>query len=359
MNKNLWKPNKERILATLHGEIPDRVPYFESLIEDRIVTHILGRNVGSSMAASRGASDNDTSILPPMDPNDYLELIEYTGQDSILMESLWVPMKRKEKDGSLHSITGGFVNSWDDLEKVILPTMKDDILPRKEYLDAYIKAGRKNNVAVTFFTAAPFQYLYEYLIGFENFCVMAYENRELLEKCMDLAMDYYLKIVEMAIDSGIDILWIADDVAYKAGTFVSPDMFKDLWLHRIRKLIVMAEQANIPVVFHSCGNLNDIIDSVICEMGISCLHPIEPYSMDIYAIKEKYQDRFCIAGNIDIAGPLAFGTPKEAYAEAEKLVCGLKQGGKYIFASSHSITNDVPPENFDAMLQALKDNGVY
>ena len=37
----------------------------------------------------------------------------------------------------------------------------------------------------------------------------------------------------------------------------------------------------------------------------------------------------------------------------------LKTGGKYILASSHSITNDIPPENFDAMLQALWDHGRY
>ena len=136
-------------------------------------------------------------------------------------------------------------------------------------------------------------------------------------------------------------------------------MFEELWLERMQKLVKMGKDAGIPVIFHSCGNLNGIMDTVICKLGIDCLHPIEPYSMDIDAIKSEYQDQFCIAGNIDIAGPLAFGTPDEAYREAEKLITAMKPGGKYIFASSHSITNDIPPENFDAMLRALREVGVY
>ena len=112
-------------------------------------------------------------------------------------------------------------------------------------------------------------------------------------------------------------------------------------------------------MFHSCGNLTYILDSVISELGIDCLYPVEPYSMDIYDIKPRYQDRFCIAGNLDIAGPFANGTPEEAYDEAKKLISTLKVGGKYIFASSHSITDDIPPENFSAVLRALHDYGVY
>lgn len=354
-----WKPNKERLLATLRGEIPDRVPYFESLIEQRVVKHILGRDAGSTMAASRGASDKDAFIQPPMRPEDYLELVEYTGQDSILMESLWVPMKIRDHKGDLHSITGGFVETWEDLDKVILPTWEMDIAPRKKYLEEYVAAARKKNVAVTFFTYAPMQYIYEYLMGFENFCMMVYEDWELLERCMDLCMDYYEQVVTMAIEAGVDIIWLADDVAYKSGTFIDPKMFEKLWMGRTQKIVKMCKEAGVPVIFHSCGNVNSILDSVLINLGIDCLHPIEPYKMDIYDIKPKYQKHFCIAGNIDIAGPLAFGTPQAAYEETAKLVSTLKTGGKYILASSHSITNDIPPENFDAMLQALWDHGRY
>jgi hypothetical protein len=69
--ESIKKPNKERIVAALRGQIPDRVPHFEVAIEDKVCKAILGRDVGSTLAASRGASD-ETFVTPPMDPKDYI-----------------------------------------------------------------------------------------------------------------------------------------------------------------------------------------------------------------------------------------------------------------------------------------------
>ena len=72
-SEKLRKPNKERLVQTMLGEIPDRVPHFEVAIEDKVVKAILGRDAGSTLAASRGASD-DTFFAPPMDPYDYIDI---------------------------------------------------------------------------------------------------------------------------------------------------------------------------------------------------------------------------------------------------------------------------------------------
>ncbi len=356
---DVWKPNKERLLATLRGEIADRIPTFEVLVEERNVDAILGRKVGSTMAASRGASDADVFLAPPMDPKDYIEVNKFTGQDSLVLESLWAPFKIEDETGKLHSIEHGFVKKREDISKVIVPDWELDIAPRKKYIEQYVAAAKQENMAVTYMTGTFFQYCYQFFVGFEDFCAMVYEDRELLQDILNLTMEYYTKMTEVAINAGVDIMFFADDVAYRTGTFVNPSLFKELWFPHMKKLIDMTKEAGLPVMFHSCGNLNDIMDDVICELGIDCLYPVEPYSMDIYKIKPKYEKDFCIAGNLDIAGPFATGTAEEAYEEAKKLIVALKPGGKYIFASSHSITDDIPPENYAAVLQAVRDYGIY
>ncbi len=355
----LWKPDKNRLIATLRGEIPDRVPNFEVLMEERNVDAILGRKVGSTMAASRGASDADVFLPPPMSAKDYIEVVNYTGQDSLVLESLWAPFKVEDEEGKLHSAEHGVVKSWEDLDKIILPEWERDIIPRKKYLEEYVEAVKGTNIGVTYMTGTFFQYCYQFLVGFEDFCAMVYEDRELLETIMDTAMDFYVKMTEIAINAGVDVMFFADDVAYRTGTFMNPQVFKELWFPRMKKLIDMAKEAGLPVMFHSCGNLNDIMEDVIAQLGIDCLYPVEPYCMDIYDIKPRYESQFCIAGNLDIAGPFAFGTPEEAYDAAKELIFRLKPNGRYIFASSHSITDDISPENYNAVLKALHDYGVY
>ena len=102
----------------------------------------------------------------------------------------------------------------------------------------------------------------------------------------------------MAIDTGIDFLYLADDIAFKSGPFVKKDILEELWLPRIKRLVRLGKDANLPIMFHSCGNITEIFEDIILELGVDGVHPIEPYSMDIFKIKSKYGDRITIQGNI-------------------------------------------------------------
>ena len=112
-------------------------------------------------------------------------------------------------------------------------------------------------------------------------------------------------------------------------------------------------------MFHSCGNVTNIFEDVIMQLGVDCINPIEPYSNNIYDIKKKYGDKITISGNIDIAGPLAFGTPEEVDAEVKEHLEKLMGGGRYILSTNHSIMNDIPYENYKAMIEANYKYGVY
>jgi len=61
-------------------------------------------------------------------------------------------------------------------------------------------------------------------------------------------------------------------------------------------------------------------------------------------------------GNIDVAGPLAFGTPEEVEADVREHVARLASGGGYVGATSHSVLDDIPPENFMAMIAAFQES---
>jgi uroporphyrinogen decarboxylase len=76
-------------------------------------------------------------------------------------------------------------------------------------------------------------------------------------------------------------------------------------------------------------------------------------------VKKQYGERLTLVGNMDIAGVLAFGSPDEVVADTREHIQRLDVGGRYVCASSHSITNDVPPENFAAMVDACHSYGLH
>jgi len=358
MNESLKKPNKERLLTTMRGEIADRVPNYEILLEARNVEALLGRDVGTTMAASRGASE-DALYVPPMEPEDFAEICTKTGRDAMTLEALWTPLKYRDEQGNLRVINDGRINDWPDLEQAVRPDWEHDFEPRRDVIRRYVEVARANNLAVVWCVGAFFQCCYFFLCDFSEFLAKFYTERKFVEAMFDVCLDYYKKVTEIAIEEGVDVLFFADDIAFKSGSFVEPDSFRELWMPRAQELLKLGTDAGLPLMFHSCGNLTDVMDSIVMEMGVDVLNPIEPYSMDIYDIKARYGDKLTLSGNIDIAGPLAFGTPEEVREEVRQHMERLKPGGRYIMSTNHSVMDDIPPENYRAMLDAGLEFGVY
>lgn len=358
MKKDLKKPNIERLLATMRGEIPDRVPNYEILLEARNVKALLGKDLGTTMAASRGAS-SDVFYSPPLEATYFAEICQKTGMDAMTLEALWTPLKYKDEQGNLHNVTDGRINDWEILENSIKPDWELDFRPRRDVIREYVKVAKENNLGVVWCYGAFFQCCYYFLCDFNELLFKFRADPEFVETIFDICVDYYIKITEIAINEGVDVIFVADDIAYKTGTFVEPELFKGFWLPRMNKLIKLGRDAGLPVMFHSCGNLTHVMDSIIMEMDLDALNPLEPYSMDIYDIKKKYGDKLTLSGNIDIAGPLAFGTPEEVREEVREHMERLKPGGRYILSTNHSVMDDIAPENYRAMLDAGLEFGVY
>jgi hypothetical protein len=358
MSNDLRKPDIDRLLTTMRGGIPDRVPFYEILIEARNVTALLGKPLGTTMAASRGSSDS-TLYTPPLEPEYFAEICHKTGMDAMTLEALWTPLKYRDEQGQLHVINDGRINDWPDLERCIKPDWEHDFKPRRDVIRRYVKVARKNNLGVVWCVGAYFQCCYFFLCNFNEFLLKFHMDRPFVEALFDICTDYYLKMTEIAIEEGVAVLFLADDIAFKTGTFVEPLSFRELWMPRANKIIQLGRQAGLPIMFHSCGNLTPVMDSIIMPLGIDVLNPIEPYSMDIYDIKKRYGHQLGLSGNIDIAGPLAFGTPDQVREEVRVHMERLKPGGRYIMSTNHSVMDDIPPENYRAMLDAGLEFGQY
>jgi len=358
--KTYGEPNIERTLAAFQGERTDRVPLFETLIEDKHITHMLGRKAGNTLGATgdvaKGTTD-ESAQAQPMYPKDYIEVCNIIGQDVILMEAVWAPLKKIGKDGKPHIITDRSIKSKGDIKKIIPPTQEDVDLKIK-FLKEYLNAVKGTKIGVSILTGAFFQVNYEFVVGLTDFMVKTYEDREFVEELMDIATDYYVIIAKAACDLGISFLFVGDDVAFKTGLFIPPKLFKELWRPRMEKIIAPALNKGIPVMFHSDGKLDDIMDMLI-DMDISCINPMDPYSVNYREYKKKYGDKVCLSGNIDIEFPLAKGTVQDVERNVIDHLKVMMPGGRYLFGSSHSVVNYIPLENYEAMVNALHKYGRY
>ena len=191
-----------------------------------------------------------------------------------------------------------------------------------------------------------------------DFMMMVYENRQLVEDMLEVSTQHCVKLTKAMVKAGVDFVWPADDVAFKTGLFIPPNIMKEIFIPRIARIMEPAINAGIPVMFHSDGKIDDIVEDLI-DIGISCLNPMDPYGIDYRQYKKKYGSRLCLSGNIDIEFPLSKGTPEDIDKDVKAHMDVLKPGYGYVAMSSHSIVNYVPHENVIAYLNAIHKYGIY
>lgn len=214
------KPDKERLLAALKRKPVDRVPIFEVLIEDKQVERLLGRYAGNTLAYEGDpAKGSEGDGVRPMYPEDFIELCEIIGQDTLLFDAgIWTPYKRKDEKGDLIPAFDKSVKNRADYKELIFDS-KTQIENSKKYLAEYknevIKKGSKIGIGGLY--GCITQTLYEFVIGMNDFMMMVYEDRELIEEMLEESTIHFTKITQVLVEGGVDFIWISDDVAFKTG----------------------------------------------------------------------------------------------------------------------------------------------
>ncbi len=288
---------------------------------------------------------------------DYLELCRIIGQDAIVLENLWTPIRQRLPDGTAAVWSDRSLKGRADLDRVVWPG-ESEIEERIAYVREYVGAARGTGIGVMFLCGCIWQTLYEFVIGLNDCMVMMIEEPDLFDELMARSADYFAELVRRVIAEGVDIIFLADDFAYNKGLFVRQKVMERLWRPHFDRIVAPVREAGLPILFHSDGRLDDAMEMLL-DMGIDCLNPMDPSGIDYRDYKRRYGQRVSLSGNIDITWPLVKGTPEDVERDVKEHMDVLKPGGRWIAGSSHSIVNYIPHENFVAMINAIHKYGRY
>lgn len=333
------EPNVDRILNAFKFKKSDRVPTWELIIDGRVSSHILGKPVAG------------TCVL---DPVDHLRLIRTVGMDVMGFGITLSPglVYETASDGTSH-YADGCIKGWDDLKKIEVPDFK----PMFDKLEQYLEITRNTGAGVWVYVLGPFTPAY-CAMGMQDFMIQLYDDFKFVEHLTDYILEVNSNIVKELTKYPVSFVLIADDIALKHGPMIQPDLFKQMWYLRMQRLIEPLKKKGMPLMFHSDGNLMQVMPLLI-ELGFSAVCPVEPIANNIYDIKDKFGDKICLVGNIDIAGVLAFGTPDEVKKDVKLHIEKLSRNSGYVVSSSSSVTDAIPPENYVAMVEAVMEYGKY
>jgi len=345
------RPDVTRLLRAFQHQEADRLPHLEFWVTSKAVyEYVLAHELKYDIADARVGGQT-------IAPEDHVEFARRLGMDAVACNFSWRPNNvfARAADGTEHYVDGT-VKSPVDLESLERPVPLTDQL---SYLERYLRAAQGTGVGVfanftSFFDSAMLA------IGVTDALYMFHDNRAFVERLMDILLMHQEQVVRAVCDrfaQDLAFVLINDDVAYNAGLMIRPEMFMEIFPHRMRRLIAPAKEHGKLLAMHSDGKMDHLLP-ILHELGFHAVHPIEPECNDIFALKEKWAGKLAFVGNIPTV-LLAYGNKAEIEQEVKEYCSRLAPGGGYVLGSSTSIMDGIPPENFVAMVEAVHKYGRY
>jgi len=196
--------------------------------------------------------------------------------------------------------------------------------------------------------------------GMDRFFADIAEQPEYAEALLDHVTEIWCRAIRGLARAGCDMFRITDDVGTQTRMMMSPAAWRRWLKPRMVRLIAAARKIspNIRIQYHSDGNIMPIGDDLI-EIGVDLLDPVQPECMDPAEVKARWGDSLCFFGTIGTQTVMPFGTPDDVRAAVKGSIETAGRSGGLIIAPTHVLEPDVPWENVEAFIAAVREYGSY
>ena len=360
---------RQRVEATLRGELPDRVPVFDLIQNIPLIEHITGekltpangldllcRTIGECLDLTRGiAPPAEEKIVRNEDGFVYKQewwttwLIERPFRDAAgLLEYIHRNIDEiyNRRPGDMFTFAGK-ANVWGAATRS----------PREQYLELQEKCGG-NTVLFPFESPVGLDTAH-IRAGLELFIYAYAEDPETVSAWLEAMNWAEIQRVHETADASLSpVALVYADQADKNQTMFSPAFLRREFIPRLTKLVEAWHSHGIKVVFHSDGNLWSILQD-IHDAGADGLNPLEPLC-HMYAgdVRKAFPD-WILMGGIDASQLLPLGTEEEVREAVRRTVREAGAQGRLWLGSSTEIHPAMPVPNVLAMWDEIEKRGYY
>jgi uroporphyrinogen decarboxylase len=190
------------------------------------------------------------------------------------------------------------------------------------------------------------------LMGFDTLCFNLQDNLPLVENVFEQVgsrlLQYYKKVVQHEC---VGACLANDDWGFMSNTFLSAEDLRRFVFPWYKQIVEISHAAGKPVILHSCGYFENIVEDIIEGMGFDGRHSYEDNIMPVEEAYEKYHSRLAILGGIDV-NFICESTPDAVYERSRAMLERTSGRGGFALGTGNSVPDYVPDENFFALIRA-------
>lgn len=369
---------KERVLAALHHQEPDRVPTGENAVDFELVERILGHPTlyNSRWREFQALWDGRRAEIVADYGSAHVGLVRALEWDYVR-----VPAVPKDTEYRRPTMTGPY--SWLDEEghevqyhpdsgniavRVAEARMTLDDLPDLDEpyaldpseLDAVRHVVQELGDTHFVIGRSPIDgtFPWQQTVGMEDFLMRMITNPEFVRRATDVYVNRSIACIEAMLDAGCDAVMTTDDYSDNRGPIMGPDRFREFILPGLVRQCEAVHARGGYFIKHTDGNVWSILGALV-EAGIDGWHGIQPsIGMDLRQLNERYGDSLCFFGGVNCE-TLVAGTPEEARAEVRYAIQHAAPGGGLVLTTGNVLQPGTRLENYMAARQATRECGAY
>src|SRR5512137_252436 len=199
----------------------------------------------------------------------------------------------------------------------------------------------------------------QFLYRNDNFFMVLAGEPERAHRFLDKLVEMHLRNLDRflsAVGDSIDVILFGDDLGMQSGPQVSPAMYCEYFQPRERAMWQMVKQRapHMRIMLHCCGGVRELLPGLI-EAGLDAINPVQITcrGMEAGGLKRDFGSRLTFwGGGCDTRDVLIKVTPAQVTDHVRRQVEIWRPGGGFVFQQVHNILADVPPANIVAMYEA-------
>ena len=400
--------HRERVLAALRHEEPDRVPIDLGGTVDSTISAL-------SYQALRRALGLEPSITRVQDIYQYTAVIEEDVRQALGVDTVPVfdlprewrmaslpdgspaqfPARfqpQQQADGSqvvfdaagtvvlkmpqggyyfdpLHSPLAGATSvreidlCLDQIENYDTPTHLDLDAEDLAQVAKHLREGT-DYLLVGYFGGHIFQAA-QSLRGWQTFLIDLMVNRSWAEALLDRLAEANVRRFDRfarTVGRFVHVVHLEDDLGMQDRPLLRPELYRQIVKpYHARLFRTVKAQCDAYLLLHTDGAVAPLIPDFV-DMGVDALNPIQVSAagMEPRELKRNFgRDLTFWGGSCDSQTVLPFGGQQQVADEVKRHLDELAPGGGFVFSSIHNIQAGVPPENVVALFQTAREYGLY
>ncbi|MFP4140604.1 MAG: uroporphyrinogen decarboxylase family protein [Phycisphaerae bacterium] len=339
-----FQPDYRQFEAVMRNQRPARLPLYEHIVSPRVMEKILGE----SFADLEKGDARDRAEFS----RQYCRFFRTMRYDVVTFEVCITTVLPDHgaivggRPGPIQTRADFDRYPWDQLPSLFWAQAQ----PQFEALCAALPEGMK---AVGGVGNGVFE-IAEDLVGLEYLPFMQVDDP-------DLYADLFVRIGDtmaalwrefLARHASVFVACrFGDDLGFRSSLLTNPETVRRHILLQYKRLIDQVHAADLPLLWHSCGCIFEIMDDVIA-LGIDAKHSNEDAIAPFGRWIEDYGDRIGLLGGFDMDF-LCTALPEEVRRRVLEDGRRFRQEAKgYALGSGNSIPDYVPTENYLAMVRA-------